>query len=56
LNGRGPLTSFFTVKWAYRLRGAIPGAREVIELEGDKLFFPWERAEEFASVLRDFWQ
>lgn len=44
------------VKWAYWLRGAIPGARKVIELDGAKLFFPWERAEEFASVLGDFWQ
>jgi pimeloyl-ACP methyl ester carboxylesterase len=52
----GTSDAFFPVKWAYWLRGAIPGAREVIELEGAKLFFPWERAEEFASVLRDFWQ
>jgi pimeloyl-ACP methyl ester carboxylesterase len=47
---------FFPVKWAYWLRGAIPGAREVIELEGAKLFFPWERSEQFAGALRSFWQ
>jgi hypothetical protein len=32
------------------------GVRGVIELEGAKLFFPWERAGEFASVLVDFWR
>ena len=47
---------FFPVKWAYWLRGAIPGARDVIELEGAKLFFPWERAEEFATALQNFWR
>ena len=52
----GTCDAFFPVKWAYWLRGAIPGAREVIELEGAKLFFPWERAEEFARVLGDFWR
>ena len=46
---------FFPVKWAYWLRGAIPGAQEVIELEGAKLFFPWERPDEFAGALKQFW-
>jgi pimeloyl-ACP methyl ester carboxylesterase len=46
---------FFPVKWAYWLRGAIPGAQEVIELEGAKLFFPWERPDEFASAVKQFW-
>ncbi|MGA7809680.1 alpha/beta fold hydrolase [Bradyrhizobium sp.] len=52
----GTSDDFFPVKWAYWLRGAIPGAREVIELEGAKLFFPWERSEEFAGALRNFWR
>jgi pimeloyl-ACP methyl ester carboxylesterase len=47
---------FFPVKWAYWLRDTIPGAREVIELEGAKLFFPRERSEEFATALRNFWR
>jgi pimeloyl-ACP methyl ester carboxylesterase len=47
---------FFPVKWAYWLRGTIPGARDVIELEGAKLFFPWERPDEFATALRNFWR
>jgi pimeloyl-ACP methyl ester carboxylesterase len=46
---------FFPVKWAYWLRGTISGARDVIELEGAKLFFPWERPDEFATALRNFW-
>jgi pimeloyl-ACP methyl ester carboxylesterase len=47
---------FFPLKWAYWLRGAIPGARDVIELEGAKLFFPWERPDEFANALQKFWR
>jgi pimeloyl-ACP methyl ester carboxylesterase len=52
----GTSDPFFPVKWAYWLRGAIPGAKEVVELEGAKLFFPWERPEELAHAMRDFWQ
>ena len=52
----GTSDDFFPLKWAYWLRGAIPGAREVIELESAKLFFPWERPEEFAGAVGDFWQ
>ncbi len=52
----GTSDPFFPVKWAYWLRGAIPGAKEVVELEGAKLFFPWERSEELARAMRDFWQ
>ena len=43
------------VEWAYRLRDLIPGAREVIEIEGAKLFFPEERPEELAVQLRRHW-
>ncbi len=31
---------FFRTKWAYWLRDLIPGAREVVEIRGGKLFFP----------------
>jgi pimeloyl-ACP methyl ester carboxylesterase len=43
------------VEWAYRLRDLIPGAREVVEIEGGKLFFPEERPEELAVQLRRHW-
>jgi pimeloyl-ACP methyl ester carboxylesterase len=46
---------FFKAKWAYWLRDTIPGATEVIELDGARLFFPDERAAEFTSALRRHW-
>jgi pimeloyl-ACP methyl ester carboxylesterase len=52
----GTADVFFPLKWAYWLRGAIPGAGKVVELEGAKLFFPWERPAELAATLRDFWR
>jgi pimeloyl-ACP methyl ester carboxylesterase len=47
---------YFPVKWAYWLRDTIPGCRKVIELAGARLFFPEERPEELAQVLREHWQ
>ena len=47
---------FFPVKWAYWLKGAIPGARQVVELEGAKLFFPEERPDELADAIRAHWR
>ena len=47
---------FFDKKWAYWLKDTIPGAREVIEVEGGKVFFPEERPEEFAAAVRKFWE
>jgi pimeloyl-ACP methyl ester carboxylesterase len=46
---------FFTVKWAYWLRDTIPGVAEVIEVEGAKLFFPDERADDLVPHLRRHW-
>ena len=46
---------FFKRKWAYWLRDTIPGATEVIELEGARLFFPDERAPELTAALRRHW-
>jgi pimeloyl-ACP methyl ester carboxylesterase len=43
------------VEWAYRLRDLIPGAREVVEIEGGKLFIPEERPDELAVQLRRHW-
>lgn len=46
---------FFDLRWAYWLRDAIPGATEVVEIPGAKLFFPDERAGELVPHLRDHW-
>jgi pimeloyl-ACP methyl ester carboxylesterase len=43
------------LEWAYRLRDLIPGAREVVEIDGGKLFFPEERPDELAAQLRRHW-
>ena len=48
--------NFFPLKWAYWLKGLIPGAREVVELEGAKLFFPEERPDELAGAIRAHWR
>lgn len=48
--------NFFPLKWAYWLKGLIPGAREVVELEGAKLFFPEERPDELARAIRAHWR
>lgn len=45
---------FFDRKWAYWLKDTIPGAADVIEVEGGRLFFPEERPELFAAQLRQF--
>ena len=45
----------FRTKWAYWLRDTIPGAREVVEIDGGRLFFPDERATELTAALRRHW-
>jgi pimeloyl-ACP methyl ester carboxylesterase len=45
----------FGVKWAYQLRETIPGARDVIEVDGAKLLFPEERPGDLVPHLREFW-
>jgi len=45
----------FPVKWAYQLREMIPGARDVIEVDGAKLLFPEERPGDLVPHLREFW-
>ena len=52
----GAADPFFPLKWAYWLKGAIPGAREVVELEGAKLFFPEERPDALADAVRAHWR
>jgi pimeloyl-ACP methyl ester carboxylesterase len=51
----GTADVFFEPSWAYWLRDTIPGADEVVEIEGGKLFFPYERADEFVPHLRRHW-
>ncbi len=46
---------FFNRKWAYWLRDTIPGATEVVEIDGGRLFFPDERAAELTTALRRHW-
>jgi pimeloyl-ACP methyl ester carboxylesterase len=46
---------FFRRKWGYWLRDTIPGATEVVEIDGGRLFFPDERATEFTAALRRHW-
>ena len=51
----GTADRFFDRKWAYWLRDTIPGATEVAEIDGGRLFFPDERAAELAAALRRHW-
>lgn len=47
--------AMFGLKWAYQLRDIIPGAREVIEVEGAKTLFPEERPGALIPQLRRHW-
>jgi pimeloyl-ACP methyl ester carboxylesterase len=46
---------FFDLSWAYWLKNLIPGVTEVVEIEGGRLFFPDERADEFVAALEAHW-
>jgi pimeloyl-ACP methyl ester carboxylesterase len=48
-------SDIFRRKWAYWLRDTIPGATEVVEIDGGRLFFPDERATKFTAALRRHW-
>jgi pimeloyl-ACP methyl ester carboxylesterase len=52
----GTADPFFAVEWAHWLKKTIPGAREVIELEGAKLSLPEEWPDALASALRAHWK
>jgi pimeloyl-ACP methyl ester carboxylesterase len=47
---------FFDKKWAYWLKDTLPGARDVVEVEGGRLFWPEERPAFFAEQVRSFWK
>ena len=46
---------FFAPSWAAWLHDTIPGATEVVELDGARLFFPDERADELTTALCRHW-
>ena len=46
---------FFDLSWAYWLKNLIPGASEVIEIDGGRLFFPEERPADLIDALRRHW-
>jgi pimeloyl-ACP methyl ester carboxylesterase len=43
---------YFPVKWAHWLAETIPAAKQPVALEGARIFFPEERADEFNRLLR----
>lgn len=51
----GTAETSFPLRWAYHLRDMIPGAREVIEIDGARMFFPEERPEDLIPHLRRHW-
>ena len=46
---------FFDKKWAYWLRGTIPGAKRVIEVAEGRLFFPEDRPDALTGPMLKFW-
>jgi pimeloyl-ACP methyl ester carboxylesterase len=46
---------YFDAKWSRWLADTIPGTRKRTELDGARIFFPEERAEEFNRELREHW-
>jgi pimeloyl-ACP methyl ester carboxylesterase len=51
----GTADTTFGIKWAYQLRDTIPGARDIIEVQGAKVFFPEERPDDLIPHLRRHW-
>jgi hypothetical protein len=52
----GICAAFFDLSWAYWLKDLIPGASEVIEIDGGRLFFPDERPGDLIDALREHWE
>jgi pimeloyl-ACP methyl ester carboxylesterase len=46
----------FPLELAHWLRDTIPGLHEVVEIEGGRLFWPWERGDELVPHLRRHWE
>jgi pimeloyl-ACP methyl ester carboxylesterase len=51
----GTQDMFFDLSCAYWLKSLIPGASEVIEIDGGRLFFPEERPADLIDALRKHW-
>ena len=51
----GTADTFFELSWAYWLKDLIPGATDVVEIDGGRLFFPDERSDELVTSLRQHW-
>lgn len=47
---------YFDLRWSHWLADAIPGTRRRVELQGARIFFPEERAEELNRELRAHWE
>jgi pimeloyl-ACP methyl ester carboxylesterase len=47
---------FFDRKWAWWLKGTIPGTKDVIEVEDGRLFFPEDRPDTLAQPMLKFWE
>jgi haloalkane dehalogenase len=47
---------FFDRKWAWWLKGTIPSAKDVIEVEDGRLFFPEDRPDTLAQPMLKFWE
>jgi len=46
---------FFRLRYAHKLHDMIPGATEVVTIDGGRLFFPDERAADLVTHLRAHW-
>ena len=46
---------FFKTKWAHRLADLIPGTVAVHTIDGARMHFPDEHAEQFIPLLRQHW-
>lgn len=51
----GTADEFFDVTWARWLQATIPGAVGLVELDGAKLLFPFERPDQLNRELRQLW-
>ena len=51
----GTEDTYFPPHWGHWLRDAIPGVTELIEVEGAKLFIPFERPQQLATALLAHW-
>ncbi len=52
----GLADEFFEEKWAYWLRGTIPGVKKYVEVPTGRLFMPEDRPELIAEELTQHWE